>query len=63
MGIIRANRETVKHRPAAEQPGTFAEQFEAIGLFLATPWRRHDPREAWRLARSLAIPHAREVRR
>jgi hypothetical protein len=46
-------------RPAANQPGTLAEQLEAIGLYLANPFRRIDRDAAWQLARRLAISHAR----
>jgi len=46
-------------RPTPEQPGTLAEQLEAIALYLANPTRRHDRAAAWELARRLAIPHAR----
>lgn len=48
-------------RPTADQPGTLAEQLLAIGLYLDTPWRHRDPDHAWRLARALAIPHARRL--
>ena len=47
------------YRPAPEQPGTLAEQFQVIDVYLDDPTRSYDPDGAWELARRLVLPHAR----
>lgn len=49
-------------RPAANQPGTLAQQLECIDLFVVNPFRAIDREAAWQLARRLILPHARRRR-
>ena len=49
-------------KPSAAQPGTLAQQLDAVALYLADPARKHCRASAWSLARRLAIPHARACR-
>jgi hypothetical protein len=45
--------------PAIDQPGTAAEQLQAVEIFRADPTRKYHRPQAWLGARALSIEHVR----
>lgn len=50
-------------RPAAGEPGSLAEQANALSLFWDDPSRKYDRNAAWQAARALSMEHARRRER